>query len=125
MIVRISAEGQYDLDDSLHERLNDLDDAVVAAVQAGDEATFHAAFEELLRSRNRRQTRNQRTKSVRGRTLNARILDRSRPASEKQSTIRWHIFVDWQSCAIATPTGPKRQFVLRPAYRRVKHWKSA
>jgi hypothetical protein len=49
MIVRISAEGQYDLDDSLHGRLNDLDDAVVAAVEAGDEATFHAAFEELLR----------------------------------------------------------------------------
>jgi hypothetical protein len=49
MIVRISAEGQYDLDDSLHGRLNDLDDAVVAAVEAGDEAAFHAAFEELLR----------------------------------------------------------------------------
>jgi len=49
MIVRISAEGQYDLDDGLHARLNDLDDAVVAAVEAGDEAGFHAAFEELLR----------------------------------------------------------------------------
>ena len=49
MIVRISAEGQYDLDDSLHAQLNDLDDAVVAAVEAGDEAAFHAGFEELLR----------------------------------------------------------------------------
>jgi hypothetical protein len=49
MIVRISGEGQFDLDDGLHARLNDLDDAVVAAVEAGDEAGFHDAFEELLR----------------------------------------------------------------------------
>ncbi len=48
MIVRISAEGQYDLDDALHERLNELDDAVVAAVDAGDEERFHEAFQELL-----------------------------------------------------------------------------
>ena len=49
MIVRISSEGQYDVDDGLHARLNDLDDAVVAAVEASDQAGFHAAFEELLR----------------------------------------------------------------------------
>ena len=49
MIVRISARGSTDLDDGLHARLNELDDAVVAAVDAGDEAAFHAAFEELLR----------------------------------------------------------------------------
>ena len=48
MIVRISAEGQYDLDDAHHARLNDLDDAVVAAVDAGDEDRFHEAFQELL-----------------------------------------------------------------------------
>ena len=48
MIVRISAEGQYDLDDALHERLNELDDAVVAAVDAGDEERFHEAFQALL-----------------------------------------------------------------------------
>ena len=35
MIVRISAEGQYDLDDSLHPRLNDLDDAVGELEAAG------------------------------------------------------------------------------------------
>jgi len=49
MIVRISAEGQYDLDDSHHARLNELDDAVVAAVEAGDEERFHETFQELLR----------------------------------------------------------------------------
>ena len=48
MIVRISNEGQYRLDDSHHARLNELDDAVVAAVDADDEDGFHAAFEELL-----------------------------------------------------------------------------
>ena len=48
MIVRISGEGQYTLDDSLHEQLNQLDDAVVAAVDGDDEDGFHAAFEELL-----------------------------------------------------------------------------
>jgi hypothetical protein len=48
VIVRISNEGQFRLDDGLHERLNELDDAAVAAVEAGDEDAFHAAFEELL-----------------------------------------------------------------------------
>ena len=48
MIVRISNEGQYRLDDSCHQRLNELDDAVVAAVEGGDEDAFHASFEELL-----------------------------------------------------------------------------
>jgi hypothetical protein len=48
VIVRISNEGQYRLDDGLHARLNELDDAAVAAVEAGDEDKFHEAFEELL-----------------------------------------------------------------------------
>jgi hypothetical protein len=48
VIVRISNEDQYRLDDSLHARLNELDDAAVAAVEAGDEDKFHEAFEELL-----------------------------------------------------------------------------
>jgi hypothetical protein len=49
VIVRISNEGQYRLDDDLHGRLNELDDAAVRAVESGDEDAFHAAFEELLR----------------------------------------------------------------------------
>ena len=48
MIVRISNEGQYRLDDSHHHRLDVLDDAVVAAVAALSEDKYHAAFEELL-----------------------------------------------------------------------------
>ena len=48
MIVRISNEGQYRPDDGLHGRLDELDDAVVKAVEADDEDGFHAAFEELL-----------------------------------------------------------------------------
>ncbi len=48
MIVRVSNEGQYRISDDLLDRLNELDNAAVAAVEAGDEDAFHAAFEELL-----------------------------------------------------------------------------
>jgi hypothetical protein len=48
MIVRISGEDQYRLDETLHARLNELDAAVVAAVDAGDETSFRSAFSELL-----------------------------------------------------------------------------
>jgi hypothetical protein len=48
VIVRISNEAQYRLDDAAHRRLNELDDATVAAVDSGDEDAFHEAFEELL-----------------------------------------------------------------------------
>ena len=48
MIVRISTENQYVFPDDQADRLNDLDNAVVAAVAAEDEDRFHEAFEELL-----------------------------------------------------------------------------
>jgi PspAA-like protein len=48
MIVRISGEDQYRLEDSLHPHLNQLDSAVLAAVDVGDEAAFKASFSELL-----------------------------------------------------------------------------
>lgn len=48
MIVRISGEDQYRLDDALHSRLNELDLAVLAAIDANDEAAFEGAFTELL-----------------------------------------------------------------------------
>ena len=48
MIVRISNEGQFRLDDGLHSRLNELDAAAVRAVESGDEDAFPATFEELL-----------------------------------------------------------------------------
>ena len=48
MIVRISTENQYIFPDDQADRLNDLDNAVVASVEAEDEDRFHEAFEELL-----------------------------------------------------------------------------
>jgi len=48
VIVRIATENQYRFPDDQSDRLNDLDNAVVAAVDAGDEDRFHEAFEELL-----------------------------------------------------------------------------
>ena len=48
MIVRIATENQYRFPDEQADRLNDLDNAVVAAVEADDEDRFHEAFEELL-----------------------------------------------------------------------------
>lgn len=48
MIVRIATEGQYEIPDSDADRLNDLDDEIVAAVEAGDEERFHELFDSLL-----------------------------------------------------------------------------
>jgi hypothetical protein len=48
VIVRIATEGQYHFPDDQADRLNDLDNGVVEAVDAGDEDTFHERFEELL-----------------------------------------------------------------------------
>jgi hypothetical protein len=48
MIVRIMGEGQYRLTDETLERVNALDNAGVAAVEADDEDAFHVAFEEML-----------------------------------------------------------------------------
>ncbi|MCW2999923.1 MAG: hypothetical protein JWN65_3472 [Solirubrobacterales bacterium] len=48
MIVRIFSEDQYRLDDSHHAKLDELDDLVVAAVEADDEDQFHETFEEFL-----------------------------------------------------------------------------
>jgi hypothetical protein len=48
VIVRIMGEGQYRLDDDVRERVNKLDNEVVAAVDGDDEDAFHAAFEEML-----------------------------------------------------------------------------
>jgi hypothetical protein len=48
VIVRISTEDQYRLPDSDAERLNQLDNEAVAAVEAGDEDRFHEIFEQML-----------------------------------------------------------------------------
>ena len=48
MIVRIATERQYRLPDEAADQLNQLDNAAVEAVEAGDEDRFHEVFEELL-----------------------------------------------------------------------------
>ena len=48
MIVRISGEGQFEVPDDDAERLNELDNQAVAAVEAGDEPKFHELWNEML-----------------------------------------------------------------------------
>jgi hypothetical protein len=48
VIVRISTEGQYRLPDEDADRLNELDNEAVAAVEADDEDRFHEVFEQML-----------------------------------------------------------------------------
>jgi hypothetical protein len=48
VIVRIMGEGQYRLDDDCVARVNELDNAIVRAVDDDDEDAFHVAFEEML-----------------------------------------------------------------------------
>jgi hypothetical protein len=48
VIVRISTEGQYRMPDGEADRLNDLDNEAVTAVDAGDEGRFHEVFEQML-----------------------------------------------------------------------------
>jgi hypothetical protein len=48
VIVRIATEDQYRLPDGDAQRLNELDNAAVAAVEAEDEDRFHEVFEEML-----------------------------------------------------------------------------
>ena len=48
MIVRIATESQYRLPDEDAQRLNELDNEAVAAVEAGDEDRFHEVFEQMI-----------------------------------------------------------------------------
>mgnify|MGYP001346001715 CR=1 FL=1 len=48
MIVRISGEGQYRLDDTTIEELNQLDAALESALEADDDAAFAAALGAML-----------------------------------------------------------------------------
>jgi hypothetical protein len=48
VIVRILTEGQYRVESSLYDQLNALDNAIVEAVAAGDEARFQSLLTELL-----------------------------------------------------------------------------
>ena len=48
MIVRILGEGQYDVADDALDRLNQLDSAVEAAIEARDDAQFRSSLADLL-----------------------------------------------------------------------------
>jgi hypothetical protein len=48
MIVRISGEGQWEVPDADAERLNELDNQAVAAVEAGNEDKFHELWNQML-----------------------------------------------------------------------------
>lgn len=48
MIVRILGEGQFDVPDAALDELNELDEALVIAVESGDADAFARALRELL-----------------------------------------------------------------------------
>ncbi len=48
MIVRIAGEGQFRLPDEDQERLNELDNRAVSAVDAGDETGFKELWAQML-----------------------------------------------------------------------------
>jgi hypothetical protein len=48
VIVRIAMEGQYHLPDEDADRLNELDNAAVAAAEAGDEPRFIELWAQML-----------------------------------------------------------------------------
>jgi hypothetical protein len=48
MIIRIMGEGQFDVPDHGVDSLNDVDDQLEAAIEAGDEAAFGTALAGLL-----------------------------------------------------------------------------
>lgn len=48
MIIRILGEGQFDVPDEHLAALNDVDTALVSAVEAGDEPTFRRGLGRLL-----------------------------------------------------------------------------
>jgi hypothetical protein len=48
MIVRLMGEGQYRVDNSLLDELNELDDRATAAAEAGDETALDQALEQMF-----------------------------------------------------------------------------
>jgi hypothetical protein len=48
MILRILGEGQLEVSDGSLTELNELDDALISAVEKGDEALFHTCLSNLV-----------------------------------------------------------------------------
>ena len=49
MIVRLLTEGQYEVSEELQQRLNELDDRAMAALDGGDEPELDRQLEEMWR----------------------------------------------------------------------------
>ena len=47
MIARLMGDGQYRIDDRLHDELNKLDERALAALEANDEAELDARLDEM------------------------------------------------------------------------------
>jgi hypothetical protein len=47
VIVRLMGEGQWRIDDAVHERLNALDEQAMTALDAGDETNLDATLERM------------------------------------------------------------------------------
>ena len=47
MIVRLLTEGQYEVSDELRERLNELDDSAIEALDRDDEAELDARLDQM------------------------------------------------------------------------------
>ncbi|HLB13062.1 MAG TPA: hypothetical protein VJO15_08905, partial [Dehalococcoidia bacterium] len=48
MIIRILTEGQFRMDSSYLDQLNELDNRIVQVVAAGDEAQYRTLFAQML-----------------------------------------------------------------------------
>lgn len=48
MIVRIIGKGQFEVNSSLFDELNRIDDTIIQYVQKGDEERFKSGFSELI-----------------------------------------------------------------------------
>ncbi len=48
MIVRISTEGQYRLESSYLDKINDIDNDIVEAIASGDKTKFSVLFKNLI-----------------------------------------------------------------------------
>jgi hypothetical protein len=48
VIVRVSGEGQFELPDADADRLNELDNRAVSAVESGDETGFRELWSQML-----------------------------------------------------------------------------
>ena len=88
MIVRISGEGQFKLPDEDADRLNELDNRAVAAVEQGDETGFKELWSQMLEivASDGNALRRRRAGRVRRDPAAARHLASTRPRASSTAT---------------------------------------